>query len=182
MAEPGLQADSPAALGASAAESCPRAAEALTVASPVTGVRTRAEVLPVGMHLAGPGGFLDAYTFVGYNGVFANARTGNVVLLGVDVQAGAWDEALLHIPPILAFALGVALAHILAHPPVRKVVRRPTRWVLIAEIAVLAVVGATSGGIPSRVVPGAAIVLETRRLDRADATPQRDGPSSNTWS
>jgi uncharacterized membrane protein YoaK (UPF0700 family) len=30
------------------------------------------------MPLACVGGFLDAYTFVGYNGVFANAQTGNV--------------------------------------------------------------------------------------------------------
>jgi len=107
------------------------------------------------MLLAGVGGFLDAYTFVGYNGVFANAQTGNIVLLGVDAQAGHWQEALLHIPPVVAFVLGVALAQILAQPAVRRIVRRPTRWVLIAEIVVLAAVAGTPGGIPSRVVPGA---------------------------
>lgn len=121
----------------------------------MTDVRTRSEGLPVGMLLAGAGGFLDAFTFVGYNGVFANAQTGNVVLLGVDAQAGHWQEALLHIPPIVAFVLGVALAETLAQPAVRRIVRRPTRWVLIAEIVVLAAVAAVPGGIPSRVVPGA---------------------------
>jgi uncharacterized membrane protein YoaK (UPF0700 family) len=109
----------------------------------------------VGLLLAGVGGFLDAYTFVGYNGVFANAQTGNIVLLGVDAQAGHWRGALLHIPPIVAFVLGVGLAQILAQPAVRRVVRRPTRWVLIAEIVVLAAVGATSGWIAGRVAPGA---------------------------
>lgn len=122
---------------------------------PMTDVRTRSEGLPTGMLLAGVGGFLDAYTFVGYNGVFANAQTGNIVLLGVDAQAGHWEEALLHIPPIVAFVLGVALAQMLAQPAVRRIVRRPTRWVLIAEIVVLAAVAAVPGGIPSRVVPGA---------------------------
>jgi uncharacterized membrane protein YoaK (UPF0700 family) len=121
----------------------------------MTDVRTRSEGLPAGMLLAGAGGFLDAFTFVGYNGVFANAQTGNVVLLGVDAQAGHWQEALLHIPPIVAFVLGVALAEIMAQPAVRRIVRRPTRWVLIAEIVVLAAVAAVPGGIPSRVVPGA---------------------------
>jgi uncharacterized membrane protein YoaK (UPF0700 family) len=96
---------------------------------------------PTGLLLAGVGGFLDAYTFVGYGGVFANAQTGNIVLLGVDAQAGHWQEALLHIPPIVAFMLGVALAETLAQPAVRRIVRRPTRWVLIAEIVVLAAVG-----------------------------------------
>jgi uncharacterized membrane protein YoaK (UPF0700 family) len=51
--------------------------------------------------------------------------------------------------------LGVALAQTLAQPAVRRIVRRPTRWVLIAEIVVLAAVGAVPGQIPSWVVPGA---------------------------
>jgi uncharacterized membrane protein YoaK (UPF0700 family) len=119
----------------------------------VADVRTRSEGLPVGMLLAGVGGFLDAYTFVGYNGVFATAQTGNIVLFGVDAQAGHWQEALLHIPPVVAFMLGVALAQTLAQPAVRRIVRRPTRWVLIAEVVVLAAVAAVP--LPSRVVPGA---------------------------
>lgn len=94
----------------------------------VTDVRTRSEGLPAGMLLAGVGGFLDAYTFVGYNGVFATPQTGNIVLLGVDAQAGHWQEALLHIPPVVAFMPGVALAQMLAQPAVRKIGRRPTRW------------------------------------------------------
>ena len=76
-------------------------------------VRTRSESLPTGSLLAGVGGFLDAYTFVGYGGVFANAQTGNIVLLGVDCQAGHWREATLHIPPVAAFMLGVAFAQAL---------------------------------------------------------------------
>jgi uncharacterized membrane protein YoaK (UPF0700 family) len=116
------------------------------------------------MPLAGIGGFLDAYTFVGYHGVFANAQTGNIVLLGVDAQAGHWQEALLHVPPIVAFMLGVALAQLLAQPTVRTIVRRPTRWVLIAEIAVLAAVGATGGWIPSGVVTGAVAFVSAAQI------------------
>jgi uncharacterized membrane protein YoaK (UPF0700 family) len=128
------------------------------------------------MLLAGVGGFLDAYTFVGYNGVFANAQTGNIVLFGVDAQAGHWQEALLHIPPVVAFVLGVALAQVLAQPAVRRIVRRPTRWILIAEIVVLAAIAATSGQIPGRVVPGAiafvaAVQVSTfRSLDGVEYT------------
>jgi uncharacterized membrane protein YoaK (UPF0700 family) len=116
------------------------------------------------MPLAGVGGFLDAYTFVGYHGVFANAQSGNIVLLGVDAQAGHWQEALLHIPPIVAFMLGVALAQLLAQPTVRTIVRRPTRWVLIAEIAVLVAVGATPSSIPSGVVTGAVAFVSAAQI------------------
>ena len=41
------------------------------------------KTLPTGLLLAGAGGFLGAYTFVGRGGVFANAQTGNIVLLAV---------------------------------------------------------------------------------------------------
>jgi len=128
-----------------------RAGQALTE----TKIRSRPERLPVGMLLAGVGGFLDAFTFVGYHGVFANAQTGNIVLLGVDAQAEHWRDALLHIPPIVTFVLGVGLAHMIAEPKIRAVIRRPTRWVLIAEIVVLVVVAAVPGRAPFGVVPGA---------------------------
>ena len=127
-------------------------------------VRTRPERLHTAMPLACVGGFLDAYTFVGYNGVFANAQTGNIVLLGVNAQARHWHEALLHIPPIVAFMLGVALAQMLAQPMVRKIVRHPTRWVLIAEVAVLAAIGATPGRIPGGVVTGAIAFVSAAQI------------------
>lgn len=94
--------------------------------------------------------------------------------MSLHAQAGHWQGALLRIPPILAFMLGVALAQMLAQPAVRRIVRRPTRWVLIAEIVVLAAVGATSGWVPSRVIPGviafaaAAQASTFRSLDGAE--------------
>jgi uncharacterized protein DUF1275 len=50
-------------------------------------IRTRPETLPTGLLLAGAGGFLDAYTFIGRGGVFANAQTGNIVLLASSYRA-----------------------------------------------------------------------------------------------
>ena len=69
-------------------------------------IRGRPDTLPTGLLLAGAGGFLDAYTFVGRGGVFANAQTGNIVLLAVAAGERHWSAALLHVPPILAFMLG----------------------------------------------------------------------------
>ena len=39
------------------------------------------------------GGFLDAYSYLARGHVFANAQTGNVVLLGVRAAAGNWTSA-----------------------------------------------------------------------------------------
>ena len=47
------------------------------------------ESLRLGMILAIIGGFLDAYTFISRGGVFANAETGNMVLLALGITTGA---------------------------------------------------------------------------------------------
>lgn len=65
------------------------------------------------MLLSLAGGFLDAFTWVGHGGVFANAQTGNVVLLGVFAASGQWRQAVRHIPPVIAFLVGVFVAHLL---------------------------------------------------------------------
>jgi uncharacterized membrane protein YoaK (UPF0700 family) len=57
----------------------------------------------LGILLAIVGGFLDAYIFVGRGGVFANAQTGNVVLMGIKAATGDWNQAVFHALPILAF-------------------------------------------------------------------------------
>lgn len=57
------------------------------------------------------GGYLDAYTFIDRGKVFANAQTGNIVLLGVNIANGKLYNALLYFLPILAFILGVLVSH-----------------------------------------------------------------------
>ena len=46
------------------------------------------EALRVGLVLALAGGYLDAYTYLCRGGVFANAQTGNMVLLGIRAAEG----------------------------------------------------------------------------------------------
>ena len=72
------------------------------------------------------GGFLDAFTYAGHGGVFANAMTGNVIFLGLFVAAGAWGRALTHLYPIVAFLAGIFAAHLLRlHASVRDGRRVP---------------------------------------------------------
>ncbi len=106
----------------------------------------------LGVLLALVGGALDAYTFVGHGGVFANAQTGNVVLLGVAVARGQWTQALRHLPAILAFVLGVVVAETLKRPGVAAFVRWPARAALALEIVVLAAVALMPVDTPDLVV------------------------------
>lgn len=101
------------------------------------------ESVPFCMLLAVVGGFLDAYTFVGRGGVFCNAQTGNIVLVGVYVATGKLHLALDHIPPILAFIVGVFLA---------EKIKIWKKGILILETAVLFLVGFIPSSAPSVLV------------------------------
>ncbi|MFI3229897.1 MAG: YoaK family protein [Bacillota bacterium] len=69
--------------------------------------------LIVGITLALVGGFLDAYTYILKGGVFANAQTGNIVLLGINLAEANFTMALTFVFPILAFVLGVIIVEII---------------------------------------------------------------------
>lgn len=49
-----------------------------------------AEFYGVGVMLAIVGGYLDAYTYISRDHVFANAQTGNMVLLAINIKEGSW--------------------------------------------------------------------------------------------
>ncbi|MEU8076284.1 YoaK family protein [Catellatospora citrea] len=97
-------------------------------------------------------GFLDAYTFLGRGGVFATAQTGNVVLLGVQAAQAQWAEALRHVPPIIAFVVGVWVAETIRLPRVAAALRKPVRAALVLEILVLIVVGLLPSGVSNDLV------------------------------
>ena len=61
----------------------------------------------IGIILAVSGGFWDAYTYILRGGVFANAETGNIVLLGLNIAQGQLRQAFNYAIPVTAFALGV---------------------------------------------------------------------------
>ena len=69
----------------------------------------------VGALLAAGGGLLDAYTYLVRGGVFANAQTGNIVLLGIRGIAGDWSAVAHYLLPILAFVAGVLAAEAIKH-------------------------------------------------------------------
>ena len=56
------------------------------------------------------GGLQDAYTYLFRGKVFANAQTGNIVLLSANIMDGQWDKVLHYLVPLCAFALGVLVA------------------------------------------------------------------------
>jgi len=58
-----------------------------------------AEFYGVGVMLAMVGGYLDAYTYISRDHVFANAQTGNMVLLAINIKEESWLKVFLYLMP-----------------------------------------------------------------------------------
>ena len=122
------------------------------------------ESLCVALILALLGGFLDAYTFILKNGVFANAQTGNLILLSVSLFNGEYGRVPQYLLPIVFFSLGILLSEYIKEMPLigqnTKKINNPDaercretagikasariKIVLLFKAAVLIVIGFTS--------------------------------------
>lgn len=66
----------------------------------------------VGLLLAFAGGYLDVYTYVCRGGVFANAQTGNMVLLAINAAESDFGKVFKYLLPILAFMMGILVTEL----------------------------------------------------------------------
>jgi uncharacterized membrane protein YoaK (UPF0700 family) len=102
----------------------------------------RSDLFVIGIMLAVVGGFLDAYTYILRGKVFANAQTGNIVLLGIDIAEGNFRKALYYLIPITAFMLGVIVASFIKQK--FKEANKMIHWrqiIIAMEIGLLFLVG-----------------------------------------
>lgn len=87
------------------------------------------------------GGLQDAYTYYVRGKVFANAQTGNVVLMSQSFMNGDFTRGVYYLCPLMAFALGVFATERIEH---RFKESKRIHWrqlVLLVEIIALAAVG-----------------------------------------
>lgn len=87
------------------------------------------------------GGFQDAYTYCCRQNVFANAQTGNIVLMSLNMFKGEWFTVLRYLTPVLAFIFGVFIAEAVHR---RFKYMKKLHWrqlILIAETVLLFIVG-----------------------------------------
>ena len=95
------------------------------------------ESLGLGILLALSGGAMDAYSYICRDEVFANAQTGNMLLLGVHLAQGQWAEALQYFCPVLFFSLGIILSIIVRGRPGREKRLHWRQATVLFEAAVL---------------------------------------------
>lgn len=87
------------------------------------------------------GGLQDAYTYLCRGKVFANAQTGNIVLLSAYLFEGDWAHSLRYLVPVLSFMLGIFTAECVHR---RWKYMEKFHWrqlILLGELALLFLVG-----------------------------------------
>lgn len=96
------------------------------------------ESVRLGIILALAGGFMDAYSYIERGGVFANAQTGNIILMGINIAEKKWIPAFHYLIPILAFTVGIICADFTQYKMTEK---KQLHWrqisVLLEAIALL---------------------------------------------
>lgn len=99
------------------------------------------ESMALAVFLTLAGGFQDAYSYNCRGGVFANAQTGNIVLLGQNLAMGRWEVALHYLLPVLAFITGVYITEWVRHLYKESERLHWRQIVLAVEIILLLAVG-----------------------------------------
>lgn len=87
------------------------------------------------------GGLQDAYTYNVRGNVFANAQTGNVVLMSQNFMMGNWRSGIRYMLPLLSFAAGVFITEQIEYNFKNN---RRVHWrqlILLIEIILLGIVG-----------------------------------------
>ena len=87
------------------------------------------------------GGLQDVYTYISRGHVFANAQTGNIVLLSQNLFDHQWGQAIHYLVPVLFFSFGIVITTY-----IRQFFQKYKRFhwrqiVLLIEIVLLFVVG-----------------------------------------
>lgn len=84
------------------------------------------------------GGYLGAFTYTIRGGVFSNAQTGNLVLLGIALGDGNWSKVLYLLIPISAYFLGAIISEVIAGPIKKlRLIRWDTLFITIEIIAII---------------------------------------------
>ena len=68
------------------------------------------EAFITSIFLAMSGGFQDAYTYICRGEVFANAQTGNIVLMSGNLFRGEFRHCIRYLIPVVSFIVGIYIA------------------------------------------------------------------------
>lgn len=104
-------------------------------------VRQTSESFKLGVILALSAGCQDAYTYIVRGRVFANAQTGNIVLMSQSIIEKHWGSVLTYLLPLIAFAIGIFLAEQIGGKLKNISLIHWRQIVILIELTILSFVG-----------------------------------------
>jgi uncharacterized membrane protein YoaK (UPF0700 family) len=112
--------------------------------------------------LTAAAGAIDVVTYFAFNQVFASTMTGNLVLLGLGVGQGEWDQVLDNVCAMLGYCGGLVVGTLVCGVAMRRLPWRNAVGVaLTVEFALLVAVGLYWWGVDdeSVIAPAKVVVL-----------------------
>ena len=97
-------------------------------------------------------GMMGAYTYNLRGGVFCNAQTANVVLMGLAFGHGQWQRGFYYLIPISAYFAGTMVSEALPSGIRHQHFLRWDTWLIGFEIIVLFIVGFLPLSLPAQIV------------------------------
>lgn len=97
-------------------------------------------------------GMMGAYTYILRGGVFCNAQTANVLVMGISFGKGDWAAGVYYLIPFSAYLLGAFVSEILPSPVKRLGFLRWDTYLIFFETAVLFLLGFVPLTVPHQIV------------------------------
>ena len=107
----------------------------------ITKQNQMSESLILNLLLAFSGGFQDAYTYIVRDNVFANAQTGNIVLMSTYLMEGKFQKGFMYLFPIISFMLGIFIADNVQFKFRHSKTMHLRQGIVLAEALIMAIVG-----------------------------------------
>lgn len=104
------------------------------------------ESIRIGILLALSGGIMDACSYLCRDHVFANAQTGNILLLGVNLSEQNYQAVFRYFCPVLSFTIGIILSDLIRHKRKNMSLFHWRQISVLLEAAILLCVGFIPAG------------------------------------
>lgn len=97
-------------------------------------------------------GMMGAYTYVLRGGVFCNAQTANIVIMGIALGQREWSVACYYLIPIGAYFLGTFISELIPHTVRKTGWMRWDTCLIAVEMVVLFIIGWLPLSVPDQIV------------------------------
>ena len=112
------------------------------------------ETIYIASMLSMVGGYVDAYTYITRDGVFAYAQTGNIIFFAINLASGRFYDAINCLFPILSFIFSIWFAQFIKKIASGKHIMEWGYIILLINTVILFMVGLFSEIFPNAVIVG----------------------------